>query len=392
MKPRSKFLIAGASIAVLSTVSLFGMAAGNFSFLRATGTETIHWKHYAAVEESEDTHGSKEFWASCDDLGYHVFVEPTQGTIEEGGDFAKTSFFADLAYGDDRYIPSLFETRNAVYPTLVDAHTLHYGLYPQSVIHDPTFIATLNALSDEDIGPNRWYLYQGAYYAKLETSGSLMSGQRFDNGDSIGKKKTYWFTCSPIEWKILANEEGNAYALSTLILDSGCYYSGTAARTIDEKTVNPNNYRYSDVRTWLNGSFYSKAFALGDAYIKTTTVDNSAKTTDTGMNPYACEDTEDKVFLPSYRDYKNVDYGFINSEEETSSRQSRTSEWSRASGAGVDYGRAEGESQWCGHYWTRSPKSTYMRDVHSIAPDGYIEGSSSNPDYRGVRPAITVEL
>ena len=69
------------------------------------------------------------------------------------------------------------------------------------------------------------------------------------------------------------------------------------------------------------------------------------------------------VFLPSYRDYMNVDYGFINSEVQTSTRTSRTSEWPGAWGA--SYEKSDVTNKWNGNSWTRSPKATYMRDVHA---------------------------
>ena len=389
MKRRSLFLVIGASLSLVVTASVFLTAANRFSFLRATGGEATLWKHYAAVAESEDMHGSKEFWASCDDLGYHVFTEPTQGTIEEGGDFAETPFFDALTYKDDRYVPSLFEMRNAVYPVKTGTHTYSYGLYPQSVIYDDVdLLQALNALDESVIGPNGWYLYNGFYYAKMITPNSI-SGQRFDNGESIGRNKTYWFLCEPIQWTVLSSGEGEKYLLSTMVLDAKCYYDGTSNRTIEEKTISPNNYQYSDIRTWLNADFYASAFALGNGFVATTSVDNSAKTTETGTNPYGSETTEDKVFLPSYRDYMNVDYGFINSEAKTSTRTSRTSEWSRAWGA--PYEKSDVTNKWNGNYWTRSPKATYMRDVHVVESDGYINGGYNNYD-SGVRPAITLAL
>ena len=389
MNRKTLFLLTSASLALVATATLFGAAKGA-SFPRAGVTETTLWKHYAAVTESENVHGSKEFWASCDDLGHHVLVEPTTGTIQEGGDFSKTAYFDDLAYGDDRYVPSAFETRNAVYPVSTGSHSFAYGIYPQSVIYDDyDLINALDALDESAIGPNGWYLYGGSYYAKMKT-GATSTGARFDNGESIAKNKTYWFACEPIEWDVLHREDGTAYLLSDKVLDAKCYYDGTTSRTIDEKTVSPNNYRYSDIRTWLNGAFLDTAFALGEGSIMTTAVDNSAKTTETGTNPYASEDTEDKVFLPSYRDYMNVYYGFVNSEGATSTRTAKSSELSRA--FGVSYEKNTGANQWNGYFHTRSPKATYMRDIHVVESDGKMNAGYTNYDNIGVRPAITIGL
>ena len=389
MNRKFLFLSLGVSSTLLLTLLGLGLTKNAFSSVRASLSETTLWKHYAAVEPTENSHGSKEFWASCDVLGQHVFEEPMEGIIEEAGDFSTSEYFDLLAYGDDRYVPSLFESRNAVYPEFTGKRTFTYGLYPQSVIYgDAALIATLNGLGEESKGPNGWYLYEGRYYAKM-TTGYAASGQRFDNGESISVKKTYWFVCKPIEWNILSVSSEEAYALSSMVLDAKAYDSHTSNRTIEEKNISPNNYQYSEIREWLNEDFFSSAFALGNASLKTTEVDNSAKTTDTGTNPYASENTEDKVFLPSYRDYMNVDYGFINSEGVTSSRTSKSSEWSRA--FGVTYEKADNVNKWNGNYWTRSPKSTYQRDVHLVESDGMINGGYSNYE-SGVRPAITLGL
>ena len=374
---------------MIATTSILLSVNDTSSFSLANESETTLWKHYDAVPATEDVHGSKEFWASCDDPGYHVFAEPTQGTIEEGGDFSQTSYFEELVYGDDRYIPSLFETRNAVYPKATGASTLTYGIYPQSVICDDyALITALNGLDESAIDSNGWYLYNGSYYAKMKTPSSPL-GARFDNGESIEKNKTYWFACEPIEWQVLSREDGQAYILSSMVLDNKCYYSGTTNRTIEDKTISPNNYQYSDIRVWLNDDFYASAFALNNAFIRTTTVDNSAKTTETGTNPYWSENTEDKVFLPSYRDYMNVDYGFVNSESASSTRGSRTSEWSRA--FGINYEKNDNANKWNGNYMTRSPRATYLRDIHFVESDGHINASYNNYE-QGVRPAITITL
>ena len=102
-------------------------------------------------------------------------------------------------------------------------------------------------------------------------------------------------------------------------------------RTIDSKTVYPNNYKYSTIRAYLNGkyesddtqvktAFENKGFlqtaftTTAQALIADTEVDNSKETTghseDTYAATYACEDTTDKIFLLSESEVINSDYGF----------------------------------------------------------------------------------
>ena len=91
-----------------------------------------------------------------------------------------------------------------------------------------------------------------------------------------------------------------------------------------------NNYKYSKIRAWLNATFYETAFSeLQREIILTTTVDNSVYSTGYDTNPYVCEDTEDKIFLLSYREVTNSEYGFSSS----SDREMQTSDYSRATRA-----------------------------------------------------------
>ena len=102
---------------------------------------------------------------------------------------------------------------------------------------------------------------------------------------------------------------------------------------VDGKRAYANNYKYSDLRQWLTNDFYNSAFALDDSLVQTTLVDNSASTTSSSSNSYACENTEDKVFLPSYKDYSNSSYGFPTNAGSSKARYSKTTDWARARGA-----------------------------------------------------------
>ncbi|MDY4783285.1 MAG: DUF6273 domain-containing protein, partial [Candidatus Enterosoma sp.] len=130
-----------------------------------------------------------------------------------------------------------------------------------------------------------------------------------------------------------------------------------------------NNYQYSDIRTWLNNDFLEQAFYYDPSLIQTVNVDNSAKSTGDSINPYACEDTQDKVYLLSYKDICNEDYGFMDD----------------ASRIAYDaYGNA------C-DYWLRSPyhydggRARYVGNYGSVG-NGSVYNSS------GVRPALTRKL
>lgn len=276
--------------------------------------------------------------------------------------------------------------RQGIIPTLSeDEKTIAYGLYPQTNVNDSTLISSLNSLTMPEA--NGWYLYGGNYYAKVSAVPGVWDST-FDNGTKIIKGATYWFKCEPIIWNVLSNTNGEYYIVSSVLLDTHCYNNSDSTRTIDGQTIYPNNYKYSDIRTWINEDFCNSAFSLGNEYIQTTSVDNSAFTTDSSNNSYACDNTEDKVFLPSYEDYTNSSYGFSGDISSSLTRHCKTTDWARARDA---HHSTNSSSLYNDSYWTRSPHNESSNGVWSAAPDGNIyDGWVCSNDC--VRPAITLKI
>ncbi len=254
--------------------------------------------------------------------------------------------------------------------------TLTYGLYPQKRVSDRATLKSLNALTSAE--SNGWYLLNGEYYAKKEAYPCSLS-YAFDDGATIVSGTTYWFKCDPIEWKILSSESGEYSLVSAALLDAHDYHSSTSSRTIGGKTVYPNNYEHSGIREWLNGDFYNLAFSLDNSLIQTTTVDNSASTTGSSGNPYACGNTEDKVYLLSVQDYKNASYF-----ADAAAMQCKTTDWARASGACCD-------TDCNGGYWTRSPRSSYSYLTWGVYHGDRLSYYSVNRSYFSVRPGLRIK-
>ncbi len=266
-----------------------------------------------------------------------------------------------------------------------DGKTITYGLYPQTNVSDSSLVSSLNALTTPE--SNGWYLYNDDYYAKL-TANPYDSSYEFDNGTNIVSGTTYWFKCEPIVWNIISNDSGKYYILSSVLLDAYCFYNSTSTRTIGENTIYPNNYEYSDIRIWLNNDFYNSAFALDNNNIQITTVDNSAATTDSTSNPYACNNTQDRVFLPSYKDYINSSYGFSTSINSSNTRYCKTTDWARARGA-IYFTRTI--YFYTGFYWTRSPLSSDPY-VWGAGCDGSLHYFGVLNTYFGVRPGLSIDI
>ena len=84
------------------------------------------------------------------------------------------------------------------------------------------------------------------------------------------------------------------------------------AAYVEGTEIYANSWEYSDVRSFLNGEFYMLAFSEEEkSLVQEQTLDNTNTTAKT-ESKYATAQTEtrDKVFLLSYSDLRNTDYGF----------------------------------------------------------------------------------
>jgi len=306
---------------------------------------------------------------------YQVVTEPT---YEETGLGRYTATFNNPGFTTQTYEVTLdkLEREEELPIFSEDNKTVTYGRYPQSRITDTDLLEKLEEEADwQDSG---YYLYEGEYYAKVYSQ-PYKDDYKFDDGTIIKTYVNYWFKYEPITWRVL-NAFNNEYLLlSDVLLDATKYDS-----------TNNNNYKDSSIRDYINSTFFNRAFAFGSSNVLTTTVDNSAPTTGTDPNQFECDDTEDKVFLLSYKDYINTDYGFDGSPTSYSStRYCKTTEFARAKGALTNTSEDKLNN---GLYWTRSPNAGNKRYASHVRDDGYI-GYDNNCSYAYlcVRPAIRIK-
>jgi len=266
--------------------------------------------------------------------------------------------------------------------------TVQYGFYPQAHVSDETLIATLNTLEPSET--NGWYFYNGDYYIKETAKIYNSESYIFDDGTAIVSGSEYWFKCEPIEWKVLSDSNGRYFLLSTMLLDAHNFYKDYANRTINGETIYANNYEQSDVRAWLNNEFFNTAFALNNSYVQEMNVDNSAATLNAdNTNTYICHNTNDKVYLPSYQDYLNGDYGFDSDANNTSTtRVAKTTDYVRTRGAWCN--TKDASLKYNGSYWTRSPSSEFYYAAWNVNSGGYLSNYAVDGNTHCVRPCITI--
>ena len=326
-----------------------------------------------------------------------------------------------------------------------------FGWYPQTVAEEGI---TFSDSPDETTG---YYLgSDGAYYMKATATvtSDSESYADFKDGTSIKKGTEYYFKMEKLKWRILTEnyeDSGNALIVCDTIVDmvpyqsnyiqSGSYYyatdedgtiltdpTATVGQGVDSNhQVYANNYEHSEIREYLNGTFYDTAFNEEEkSYIVTTRVDNSLEsiygsyTADSGYTEdtfnYECRDTQDNVFLLSLSDVNNTKYGFKDSYEAIigsnwstldfdTTRAFYTSDFSRAMGAAtVTEALSEQLTQMgvseedlplylgSGAGWLRSPfDSIYGRNAF-VVEFGLCDYFSVSNVNNGAVPALQIQL
>ena len=247
---------------------------------------------------------------------------------------------------------------------------VEYGYYPQSIVTDESIISTLKNITETN---KQGYIeHNKKMYAKVETTFS-QEEIVLREGVKLIKGNTYYFEVETITWNILKNSEETYYLMTEKIIDCQQY------------AKYENNYKNSYVRQFLNNDFINKAFK-DTSYIVEENVDNSKSSTIDADNYFACENTSDKVYLLSYQDMKNAEYGFSLESGKDEKRIAYLTDYAIAKGAWKN-------DQNAGWYWTRSPNNVVNYSASSVAGDGALTaGHYVYYQSAGIRPAITFKV
>ena len=245
---------------------------------------------------------------------------------------------------------ALFVRVNASNEPQEDGEYILFGEYPQTLK-----LASVTIPNPTTPEPNGYYLgSDGAYYAKV-LGKPFESGYFFkDNTTEVILHEIYYFKVEPIKWRILTTNGDDVLILCESIIANRAY----------DPTNTSNNYKESNVRKWLINEFLTKAFnTLEQALIQAKTVDNSAASTGVEPNPNACDNTTDKIFLLSYAEAMNLDYGFKNRHTFGDTKRRKVpSDYSLATGTYMKIGNS--------YWWLRSPnaenKNVFVGNCYGI--------------------------
>ena len=229
----------------------------------------------------------------------------------------------------------------------------------------PVWIRIMLALIPCILG---YFLYQD-FHMYLRT----VSGYRV--GDIIklgGYEQDELSGTDAIEWKVLGFEDGRSLLLSRYGLDAKAFHDSDGSVTWED----------SDIRAWLNGSFYDSAFSDSEKAriheVLNSNPDNPVYGTASG------NDTEDKIFLLSISEVeKYLPTDFFR----------RCSATDHAKENGLDVcvyaDRSNGNIRW----WLRS-QGFSGEHISIVTAYGKIfrKGYSVNDDSIAVRPALWLDL
>lgn len=278
---------------------------------------------------------------------------------------------------------------------------IYFGTYPQSRVTNGNLTSTLNQkagvlpteynngnwtsygyYNDGDISNYMWYIdleyesekYRGVYFTlyrpwHTHTPCSVPSDFQDVNGYIV--ENIYWFKFEPIKWRILNESASNVTILSELILDSQEFYHSKDTRTEEKKTIYPNNWEYSNIRIWLNETFYGTAFndLQKDKIVKTN---------------------DDNIALLTSKEAMNEDYGFSSTNTDLdTARRKQSSDYAKVQGLFVDESTYVGCSWW----WLSTASEHVDHNVARVSSGGKV-GSYCEVDFTrsGVVPVIRIQI
>ncbi|MGN0573259.1 MAG: DUF6273 domain-containing protein [Acutalibacteraceae bacterium] len=306
---------------------------------------------------------------------------------------------------------------------------IYYGTYPQSEVKDEALVDALNGVEGNWIS-YRYFSGSGKtgdgqmkpadymYYKDIVYDGNKYRAVTFDkyrpysSGLNHGTEYTYqinngyeintvyWFKFEPIKWHVL--DESSGLIMADIILDAQPYnnycfrdysiddqtysYFGN-----EEQTYFANDYSSSDIRQWLNNDFYITAFSEENKEnIISTELNNDCfdtLTENSGYERLNSSATNDNIFLLSYTDVVNKDYGFVeNMQSIDSQRLFKGSDYAKAQGLYV-FNNPEKNYNGFSPWYLRTPgiRSDVTCSVDYSARVSYITGAVG---ISGIVPAL----
>ena len=408
----------GTPIVTLSSIAVSGNPAStlyyvgdSFDSSGLTVTAT-----YSDGSTKELTAWTNDFSSDEVSIGKTVTVSYTEGDVTKTATVSGTFYVA--AAGAK---PTESPIKLTDYTGTFEGGTYYkFGDFPQTI----SALTGENAYSAEPVYKD-WYLgSDGYFYEKCTENAVYNTDYTYSDGTAVAESSANsekYFKVEPIVWRAVTQSfdhdaDGNGDKIllvaESILTANVLFYGSISNSTLRTAAkIYPNNYKYSNIRAYLNGTanqyvieggtateydidwsgkgFIDTAFtATAQALIATTTVDNSAEsTTDAGNNitqatDYFCDNTEDKIFLLSVKEATTSDYGITEyGEDEFYSRISVTTDYAKANYASNS-----------GRWWLRSPyneRNFYSYTIKSTS-SSVVYQQAVNSRFDGLVPALSI--
>ena len=227
--------------------------------------------------------------------------------------------------------------------------------------------------------------YQQTSLGKSEPAYGVEGIDWIKSDTAVENGKGPYYSIDPIKWIVLSKGEKNIFLFSQKILDSRKYHNDYERVTWEKTTMRSwlNGYKAEENTGSENGiSYISNNFISSAFYADEIELINDARVANSNYETYwgltGGNDTTDKVFLLSYPEVNNTNYGFDGDYSVKSPlRQGSGSEYV----IGVGY---------MDNWWLRSPGTKYYVEAAFVYGNGIVVpgGTSVYHGTLGVRPAI----
>ena len=330
-------------------LALLILLPGSGSWAEGTADLTNHEKHtWEAVSQTEPTCGEAGYTllrcTECREEMYRVVADATGAHQMNENGICEICGYVDMSGLNQQEALEKYgfflEDRDAS-GTYSTGDTVLFGAYPQSLVSEED--AALPFLRAEEDLSAGWVSY--GYYSGGKAEDYMLykdvtlEGRRFrgvymtayrpyytgleageeasyidDSGFELGK--VYWFEHRPILWNVLEYRDGSLLLNAKYCLDAQPFqdlYEGNRSKMVIPGTdILVNDWEACSVRAFLNGLWKETAFSKEEQGMLQTVLLNNRTT---GYAPNAKfqitqNDTEDQVFLLSYEDVMNSEYGY----------------------------------------------------------------------------------
>ena len=259
---------------------------------------------------------------------------------------------------------------------------VYYGEYPQTVAEKDA-VKEMSKTTDKT---GYYYsTYDNEHYEKVTSA--LVYGNKYEFSDEkvINENETYYFKVEPIKWKVfgqfdLSTGKIQLYLLSDMILHNMAFCSKyeesyTDGKWYSAEGIFANNWAYSNVRKWLNETFYNTAFTDEE---KSTLIPREVSDVTT---QYDETNPTDNVYCLTYAQAVTLgDYSMA-----------QVSDYARCRNAFIAvnadwYGNGR---WWLSNAGAESYQASYVSNYNNIVDS---TGESVGSEFMGVRPAITISV